>query len=198
MTGTAQHPMGRQGRLRKVPLVTSSHFTLQLYVIMPIKHALAGSLPEATMLNAIYAGVFGVPTSLTYHCPSGNCTWPDFSSLSLCTQCRNGTGQRFRNETEFSRTLNQQAIYISPSNISWTSPYPKEPRTSNYGCHQPSENLSSVAGIKYRDKVFQSSAKPWCRCRTASHGMRSLLLCSGIPRQREEQLARSKGSLIVL
>lgn len=101
----------------------------------------AGNLPEASMLRAIYAGTFGDPSKLDYQCPSGNCTWPTFSSLAFCTQCNNGTGQGEVNSQKGTAT------YVSQSNITWSFPYPVSPDTSNVGIFVPSNVSSAVAGI---------------------------------------------------
>ncbi|KAL2006985.1 hypothetical protein VTN00DRAFT_8423 [Thermoascus crustaceus] len=46
------------------------------------------------MKAAIYNGIFNTDQSLfsiSPDCPTGNCTWPTFSSLGVCSQCINST-----------------------------------------------------------------------------------------------------------
>ena len=93
------------------------------------------------MLRAIYAGVFGDPIALNFQYPSGKCTWPLFSSLAFCTQCSNGTGQRFISANT--------ATYVSQSNITWSFLFPHSPDTSNVRVFVPSNISNAVAGIIY-------------------------------------------------
>jgi hypothetical protein len=49
-----------------------------------------------TMKAAAYAGFFSPLNStfnVTSYCPSGNCTWPPFQSLGVCSSCENLTNQ---------------------------------------------------------------------------------------------------------
>lgn len=43
--------------------------------------------------GAISAGFFNQSSPITIECPTGNCTWPAFSTLGLCTSCTNVTQQ---------------------------------------------------------------------------------------------------------
>ena len=47
------------------------------------------------MKAAIYDGVFAIgdnaDRNIQYTCPTGNCTWPEFSSLAVCSRCENIT-----------------------------------------------------------------------------------------------------------
>lgn len=93
------------------------------------------------MLIAIYAGTSGDPTSLAYRCSTSNCTWPAFSSLAFCTQCANGTGQRFMRDSTMT--------YRSQSNITWSFDRSRAPDTSSIGATSQSNDASSVAGIRH-------------------------------------------------
>lgn len=41
------------------------------------------------MQGAIFNGLFDLGAPFDFFCPSGNCTWPDFSSLAMCNTCKN-------------------------------------------------------------------------------------------------------------
>ena len=43
------------------------------------------------MQGAFYRGIFGMNGALDFQCPSSNCTWPDFSTLALCSTCQDIT-----------------------------------------------------------------------------------------------------------
>lgn len=45
------------------------------------------------MQAALYTGAFDSGTSFNFLCESGNCTWPTFASLGLCSSCENVTSQ---------------------------------------------------------------------------------------------------------
>lgn len=52
--------------------------------------------------GAVYSGNFGsipIDTTLKPSCPSGNCTWPAFSSIGVCNMCQNITSERYYNRT---------------------------------------------------------------------------------------------------
>ncbi|KAK8040691.1 hypothetical protein PG991_000479 [Apiospora marii] len=41
--------------------------------------------------RAFVNGVYDLGSNFQYTCPSGNCTWPHFTSLAMCSSCRNVT-----------------------------------------------------------------------------------------------------------
>lgn len=53
------------------------------------------SVVDLSMKAAIYDGVFAIgnnaDSNVRYTCPTGNCTWPEFSSLAVCSKCESIT-----------------------------------------------------------------------------------------------------------
>ena len=53
------------------------------------------SVVDLSMKAAIYDGVFAIGNhadrNIQYNCPTGNCTWPDFSTLAVCSKCEDIT-----------------------------------------------------------------------------------------------------------
>lgn len=45
------------------------------------------------MARAAYAGLFTSVPALDFTCPSGNCTWPSFTTLGVCSECNNITSR---------------------------------------------------------------------------------------------------------
>lgn len=43
--------------------------------------------PDYAVSAAFYSGLNGFMQNITFHCASGNCTWPDFASLAVCSSC---------------------------------------------------------------------------------------------------------------
>ncbi|KAF2136589.1 uncharacterized protein K452DRAFT_362416 [Aplosporella prunicola CBS 121167] len=43
--------------------------------------------------SSLISGLLGSTSLLPFSCPSGNCTWPSFTSLGLCNSCKNVTKQ---------------------------------------------------------------------------------------------------------
>lgn len=48
---------------------------------------------EWPLRGALTAGFFNSSSPLPISCPTGNCTWPELSTLGLCTSCTNVTHQ---------------------------------------------------------------------------------------------------------
>ncbi|KAK8104944.1 hypothetical protein PG999_008303 [Apiospora kogelbergensis] len=57
------------------------------------------SAPDLSMATAIYNGFTSTPSIVNFHCPSGNCTWPPFLSLGVCSSC-NDVSSHLIKETE--------------------------------------------------------------------------------------------------
>lgn len=53
---------------------------------------------DSDMQGAFFNGLFNLGTPFDFTCPTGNCTWPEFSSLALCSNCEDVTGQTAREE----------------------------------------------------------------------------------------------------
>ncbi|KAK8129028.1 hypothetical protein PG984_010136 [Apiospora sp. TS-2023a] len=49
------------------------------------------STPDLRMAAALYNSFTGAPSSVNFHCESGNCTWPPFLSLGVCSSCNDVT-----------------------------------------------------------------------------------------------------------
>lgn len=43
------------------------------------------------MFGAFSRGIFAMNGALDFVCPSANCTWPDFTTLAICNDCRDVT-----------------------------------------------------------------------------------------------------------
>ena len=63
------------------------------------------SVVDLSMKAAIYDGVFAIGNNadrnIQYNCPTGNCTWPEFSTLAVCSKCEDITSlvEKFCNDT---------------------------------------------------------------------------------------------------
>lgn len=58
----------------------------------------SNTLPTSEMIGAVYAGIFGSPEilrvaslNISSSCPTGNCTFPVFQSLTVSSSCRDVT-----------------------------------------------------------------------------------------------------------
>lgn len=67
--------------------VTSASSNLMLMVIVPqgLNGLSMGTVLERGVMNAIYNG--DSAPKLEPSCPTGNCTWPIFHSIGVCTRC---------------------------------------------------------------------------------------------------------------
>ena len=45
------------------------------------------------MARAAYGGLYGSVSTPEFICPSGNCTWPSYTTLGVCSECNNITSQ---------------------------------------------------------------------------------------------------------
>lgn len=75
--------------------------TAGLAATIPVSHGIGDA---STILNnnqawrGLYAGLLGFDYPMPYQCNSGNCTWPSFATLGVCSSCEAsqflaGTGQ---------------------------------------------------------------------------------------------------------
>ena len=46
---------------------------------------------DTVMQGTFYRGLFGMNGALDFQCPSSNCTWPDCTTLALCSTCQDVT-----------------------------------------------------------------------------------------------------------
>ncbi|KAG6989739.1 hypothetical protein G7Y79_00065g094500 [Physcia stellaris] len=71
-------------------IVRSERYGARSYEGLPLP-----SVVDLSMKAAIYNGVFAIgndaESNIQYSCSTGNCTWPEFSSLAVCSKCENIT-----------------------------------------------------------------------------------------------------------
>lgn len=72
------------------------------------------------MEGAVANGLWGLRLSDPISCPTGNCTWPTFSTLGICSSCANVT-----DETSFAGCSMQLSDYCEDklqdeTSCSWT------------------------------------------------------------------------------
>ena len=71
-------------------VVRSERYGARSYEDLPLP-----SVVDLSMKAAIYNGVFAIGNqaehTVDHTCTSGNCTWPEFSSLAICNKCENIT-----------------------------------------------------------------------------------------------------------
>ncbi|GME34677.1 c6 and c2h2 transcription factor [Neofusicoccum parvum] len=53
------------------------------------KGAAVAMYSDPTLQAAIFSGLFDRPAIPALHCASGNCTWPDITTLGICSRCAN-------------------------------------------------------------------------------------------------------------
>lgn len=47
--------------------------------------------PGLNLQREIYNGLYDIDLAPSFHCATGNCSWPDLSTLGICTHCNNVT-----------------------------------------------------------------------------------------------------------
>lgn len=71
-------------------IVRSERYEARSYEDLPLP-----SVVDLSMKAAVYNGVFAIGNdadrNIQHDCPTGNCTWPEFSSLAVCSRCDNIT-----------------------------------------------------------------------------------------------------------
>jgi hypothetical protein len=76
------------------------------------------------MARAAYAGLYGSVSASDFTCPSGNCTWPPFTTLGICSECHNITS---RVKASCNRRKSYEDCWyelIGPGNLPGNAPYP--------------------------------------------------------------------------
>jgi hypothetical protein len=74
---------------------------------------------EAAIMNAALDPTAGSSTfDITPTCPTGNCTWPFYQSLAICSSCRD-LGGRLQG---ISNTKNFSTTWVLPNNLSLEVP----------------------------------------------------------------------------
>jgi hypothetical protein len=87
------------------------------------------------MARAAYAGLYNSVLPFDFTCPSGNCTWPPFTTLGVCSECHNITSQvkascnvgwLDKERTENSSNSWEMCWYemIGPGNLPGNASYP--------------------------------------------------------------------------
>ncbi|KAK8867505.1 hypothetical protein PGQ11_006083 [Apiospora arundinis] len=82
------------------------------------------SIPDLRMATAIYNGFTTAPSTVNFHCPSGNCTWPPFLSLGVCSFC-NDVSSHLSKETEMatSGTVSIKTKQLQQPYTKYSLPY---------------------------------------------------------------------------
>ncbi|KAK7714007.1 hypothetical protein SLS57_007294 [Botryosphaeria dothidea] len=106
--------------------------------------------------SAIVTALVNSPLSFSYTCSTGNCSWPDFNTLGICSTCRNVTSEckkkpitlktpdPAKNESGTPEVVNQ---HITPGGIvlNISAPFEiseeEDGMTTTYGYNQGSGNL---------------------------------------------------------
>lgn len=72
--------------------------------------------PKLSMLSAIYNGFSAsdqvLSQQMSFACSSGNCTWPKFTSLGICTRCNDMTDELKSSTQEVSVAWDPGAYYL--------------------------------------------------------------------------------------
>jgi hypothetical protein len=87
------------------------------------------------MARAAYAGLYNSVLPFDFTCPSGDCTWPPFTTLGVCSECHNITSQvkascnvgwLDKERTENSSNSWEMCWYemIGPGNLPGNASYP--------------------------------------------------------------------------
>lgn len=72
------------------------------------------------MQGAIFNGLFNLGAPFGFFCPSGNCTWPDFSSLAMCSTCKNVSNGTIEGEQDKNFTFETPAgIQVNMNQNNW-------------------------------------------------------------------------------
>ncbi|CAK1362457.1 unnamed protein product [Cercospora beticola] len=103
-------------------------------------------LGDPSIAGAIYKGVFGDVFRSTVACSSGNCTWPSYESLGICSSCTNVTAA---SKTNCTLTLND---YYDPPKASDRQCLTRSPR----GVAMESSNDCTTS--EWRGTVWNASA----------------------------------------
>ncbi|KAI8632193.1 hypothetical protein F5Y19DRAFT_492070 [Xylariaceae sp. FL1651] len=68
---------------------------------------------DSKMQGAIMSGLYNTEAPVRVQCPTGNCTWPPFTTMALTTKCSNVTENTKTNCT--SSGPSEECTYITPS-----------------------------------------------------------------------------------
>ncbi|KAK7566671.1 hypothetical protein IWX47DRAFT_841548 [Phyllosticta citricarpa] len=115
------------------------------------------------MQGAFFNGLFNLSTKLDFSCPSGNCAWPKFSSLGICSTCsrfealETNVDTTYCNATygESPKTCNVNATYTTPSNITLEAfvYWKVSSRVSIYDDHALLSSFSKRTGTEEHDDL---------------------------------------------
>jgi hypothetical protein len=97
--------MSRHQRARLGGCVLS----LDVHVLFFMNTRLPCKAPSGTLgLSASVLSGISVPRAPNFNCPSGNCTWPEYESLAVCSSCKDVNKQAIRN---CSKTIDDGNLY---------------------------------------------------------------------------------------
>ncbi|KAK7514508.1 hypothetical protein IWZ03DRAFT_415911 [Phyllosticta citriasiana] len=115
------------------------------------------------MQGAFFNGLFNLSTTLDFSCPSGNCTWPKFSSLGICSTCSRVEALETDVDTtycdatygESPKTCDVNATYTTPSNLTLEAfvYWQVSSRVSIYDYHALLSSFSKPSGTEEHDDL---------------------------------------------
>ncbi|KAL1621623.1 hypothetical protein SLS56_009159 [Neofusicoccum ribis] len=74
------------------------------------------------MQTAIVNGLLGISLTPTFHCSTGNCTWPELTKLGVCGSCMNVTEETKKDCGDRDPDSSMQTCdYTTPANITITA-----------------------------------------------------------------------------
>lgn len=104
------------------------------------------------MQSAIVNGILGISLNPTFHCSTGNCTWPDITKLGVCASCTNVTTETRKScGSRDPSSSTQTCQYTTPANINITA-------TNGLGANGTYTYLNSSV-----DTVFTEDNQPLLR-----------------------------------
>lgn len=110
------------------------------------------------MQSAISNGLYGLSMNPTFSCSSGNCTWPDITTLGVCGSCVNATQQTKRKDCDAESVLGMNICsFTTPggfevSAASGTGPkgdYWTTFNSSASNVYSENQNITNIARFGY-------------------------------------------------
>lgn len=68
--------------------------------------------------GALLAGLYGIDQPMPFDCDTGNCTWPQFTTLGICSYCENVTAHTRVDTIKGPVSMTEYYIYSTPRNFS--------------------------------------------------------------------------------
>ncbi|KAI1739194.1 hypothetical protein F4680DRAFT_459399 [Xylaria scruposa] len=103
--------------------------------------------PDLGMISAIYSGLYNSSTTkdqtASFTCPTANCTWTPFTTLAICSACKDVTGSLKRYKIE---GTNLGTIQGPERYTNWTIQGPE--RYTNWTIHAlPEVNITNMSDV---------------------------------------------------